>query len=219
MPSLASRSCGAPHRGSPCSPEELRGAGSLHQGCCQKLPGLQSVGSGLQEPGPEHPGSPTLSLQPHGLRQLSVTPTLHFQSGAWKRSGLQRKGAAGKTRAKLLRTFPALVSSPLHRSTARRGALPAPPSSALPLHWHSPLEVGGQRPRPPRTQPSAPVFSSHLLSCTLGHPRLCPACLGHASPGSRGASGAQLLLPDPGVPPGHGFSSRDPPLILGHPLH
>lgn len=31
------------------------------------------MGGGLQETGPEHPGSPTLSLQAHGLRQLSVT--------------------------------------------------------------------------------------------------------------------------------------------------
>lgn len=28
---------------------------------------------GLQKTGPEHPGSPTLSLQAHGLQQLSVT--------------------------------------------------------------------------------------------------------------------------------------------------
>lgn len=31
------------------------------------------MGGGLQETGPEHPGSPTLSLQAHGPRQLSVT--------------------------------------------------------------------------------------------------------------------------------------------------
>lgn len=31
------------------------------------------MGGGLQETGPGHPGSPTLSLQAHGLRQLSVT--------------------------------------------------------------------------------------------------------------------------------------------------
>lgn len=30
------------------------------------------MGGGLQETGPEHPGSPTLSLQAHGLQQLSV---------------------------------------------------------------------------------------------------------------------------------------------------
>lgn len=31
------------------------------------------MGGGLQEQGPEHPGSPTLFMQAHGLRQLSVT--------------------------------------------------------------------------------------------------------------------------------------------------
>lgn len=31
------------------------------------------MGGGQQETGPEHPGSPTLSLQAHGPRQLSVT--------------------------------------------------------------------------------------------------------------------------------------------------
>lgn len=36
-------------------------------------PKMQRLGGGLQETGPEHPGSPTLSLQAHGLRQLSVT--------------------------------------------------------------------------------------------------------------------------------------------------
>lgn len=36
-------------------------------------PRMQKVGGGLQETGPEHPGSPTLSLQAHGLQQLSVT--------------------------------------------------------------------------------------------------------------------------------------------------
>lgn len=36
-------------------------------------PRMQRVGGGLQETGPEHPGSPTLSLQAHRLQQLSVT--------------------------------------------------------------------------------------------------------------------------------------------------
>jgi hypothetical protein len=38
-----------------------------------EAPRVQRVGGGLQETSPEHPGSPTLSLQAHGLRQLSVT--------------------------------------------------------------------------------------------------------------------------------------------------
>lgn len=64
-------------------------------------PRMQEVGGGLQETGPEHPGSPTLSPQTHGLQQLSVTSPqeasshLYFQSGAWKCSGLKRAGWKG----------------------------------------------------------------------------------------------------------------------------
>lgn len=35
-------------------------------------PGMK-MGGGLKEPGPEHPGSPTLFVKAHGLQQLSVT--------------------------------------------------------------------------------------------------------------------------------------------------
>lgn len=36
-------------------------------------PGMERMGGGLKEPGPEHPGSPTLFVKAHGLQQLSVT--------------------------------------------------------------------------------------------------------------------------------------------------
>lgn len=52
----------------------------------------QRVGGGLQETGPEHP-DPTLSLQAHGLQQLSVISPQKASSPfpsnqvAWKLSG------------------------------------------------------------------------------------------------------------------------------------
>lgn len=96
----------------------------------RKLPG-DAAGSSKDAEGegwaagdrPEHPGSPTLSLQARAPAAVSQLPTggqqpLHFQSGTWKCSGFSELQKGGEGRKKLVlgkggkcqESFRALVS-------------------------------------------------------------------------------------------------------------